>query len=202
MIGSLRGTLIEKGSLRVIIDVGGVGYDVQVPLGTYEGLGEVGGEVRLLIHTHVREDSLSLFGFRSEAERRVFERLIGTSGIGTKTALGLLSGLGVEELLRAIRDRQPGVLQRVPGVGRKTAERLVVELQDRAARLLGEILRSGGDGAGAAEPSRREEVISALVNLGYRKKEASEAVERHSGEDPDGSFELLLKKALRALSGP
>jgi Holliday junction DNA helicase RuvA len=202
MIGSLRGTLIDKGSLRVTVEVGGVGYEVQVPLATYEDLGEIGAEVRLLIHTHVREDSLSLFGFRSEPERRVFERLIGTSGIGTKTALALLSGLGVEELLRAIRDRQVPVLQRVPGVGRKTAERLVVELQDRAEPLLRDVAGAGGAAAEASEVSRREEVISALVNLGYRRREATEAVQGVSFGPSDLAFEELLKEALRTLSGP
>ncbi|MBI4161806.1 MAG: Holliday junction branch migration protein RuvA [Acidobacteria bacterium] len=200
MIGSLRGTLIEKGSLRVTVEVGGVGYEVQVPLSTYERLGEPGAEIRLLIHTHVREDTLALFGFRSDAERRVFQRLLGVTGVGTKTALALLSGIGVEDLLCAVRDRDPGVLQRVPGVGRKTAERLVVELGDRAGRLLEEISRPTGVLPGRPGSSR-EEVVSALVNLGYRRREAAQAVERQD-RGRDVPFEVLLKEALRALSGP
>lgn len=202
MIGSLRGTLVDKESLRVTVEAGGVGYEIQIPMSTYEGIGKIGGEVFLWIHTHVREDSLCLFGFHSKAERRLFERLISVSGIGAKIALALLSGLGVGDLLRAVRDREPGVLQHVPGVGRKTAERLVVELQDRVESLLQEI-SAGPAGAGRRPgEARREDVISALMNLGYRRREASEAVERGARGTEPKSLESLLKEALRALSSP
>ena len=196
MIGSLRGRLADKGSLRITVDVAGVGYDVQVPLSTFERLGAVGDEVRLLIHTHVREDTLALFGFETEAERRVFEALIQVSGIGTKIGLAMLSGLGIEEMLRAVRKRDVRTLQRVPGVGRRTAERLAVEPQDRADRLLAVL--SPRPTAGTSE--RREEVVSALVNLGYCRRDAAAAVDRHDG-DGAARFELLLKNALRDLSG-
>lgn len=202
MIGSLRGTLVDKGSLRVTVEVGGVGYEIQIPLSTYEGIGDPGGEVFLWIHTHVRKDSLSLFGFHSKTERRLFERLISVSGIGTKIALALLSGLGVVDLLRAVRDRESGVLQHVPGVGRKTAERLVVELQDRVGSLLQEISAGPDGGEGSAGEARREDVISALVNLGYRRREASEAVERGARGTEQNNLETMLKEALRALSSP
>lgn len=201
MIARLSGTLIEKHPGQVVIDVGGVGYLVTVPLATSSGMGEPGGRVELHVHTHVREDALALFGFASRAERDLFIRLLDVGGVGPKTAVALLSGLGASDLVEAILRRDVKRLSSVPGVGRKTAERIVLELVDRVATLLAGSPGSPGsrsDGGGL-----RDDLVSALVNLGYNARAAAEAVEHALGAARGAAlppFEVLLKTTLRALS--
>src|ERR1700726_1181637 len=172
MIGQLRGRLADKRPNQVLVDVGGVGYLVQVPLSTYAALGELHTEVTLLIHTHVREDSLSLYGFLSSREKHFFEMLLSASGVGPTLALKILSGMSVEELVPAIRGSDLARLTKIPGVGRKTAERMVVELKDKMEAVAVE-----SEKPTAASPAGVEaDVVSALVNLGYDGRAAENAV--------------------------
>src|SRR5262245_42526703 len=164
MIGQLRGRLAEKRPNQVLVDVGGVGYLVQVPLSTYAALGELHTEVTLLIHTHVREDALALFGFVSSREKHFFEMLISASGVGPSFALKILSGMSVKELIPAIRNGDLVRLTKIPGVGRKTAERMVVELKDKLEAVAVETEKPA---AATSAAGVEADVISALVNLGY-----------------------------------
>src|SRR5215468_10648459 len=173
MIGQLRGRLADKRPNQVLVDVGGVGYLVQVPLSTYAALGDLHAEVTLLIHTHVREDQLALYGFLSSREKHFFEMLLSASGVGPSLALKILSGMSVEELVPAIRNGDLVRLTKIPGVGRKTAERMVVELKDK----LDAVVVSTEKPVTAASPAGIEtDVVSALVNLGYDTREAESAV--------------------------
>ncbi|HYL64582.1 MAG TPA: Holliday junction branch migration protein RuvA, partial [Candidatus Methylomirabilis sp.] len=163
MIGQLRGRLAEKRPNQILIDVGGVGYLVQVPLSTFAALGELHTEVTLLIHTHVREDALALYGFVSSREKHLFELLLSASGVGPSLALKIFSGMSAEELIPAIRGGDLVRLTKIPGVGRKTAERIVVELKDRLEAVVLEAAKPA-----LASPAGVEaDVVSALVNLGY-----------------------------------
>ena len=171
MIGQLRGRLAEKRPNQVLVDVGGVGYLVQVPLSTYAALGELHTEVTLLIHTHVREDTLALYGFVSAREKHFFEMLLSASGVGPTLALKILSGMSVEELVPAIRGSDLARLTRIPGVGRKTAERMVVELKDKLEAVAVETEKPASSPAGI-----EADVVSALVNLGYDGHAAEAAV--------------------------
>jgi Holliday junction DNA helicase RuvA len=198
VIAYLRGRIIVKEPNRLVIDVSGVGYDVAVPLSTFYGLGEESSEVALRIHTHVREDALALYGFATALELTLFERLIGISGIGPKVALAVLSGIEPSDLVRAIERSDLARLTAIPGVGKKTSERIVVELKDRLPRL-----RSEPEAlAGAAAPASalRDDVLSALVNLGYHRPLSEKAVDAAVKATPDGSFERTLKHALRELA--
>ena len=198
MIAHLRGHISQKQPNRIVIDVNGVGYDVSVPLSTFYGLGDEGSDIALRIHTHVREDSLALYGFATTLELDLFERLIGVSGIGPKLALAVLSGIEPRELVRAIEQADVARLTSIPGVGRKTSERIVVELKDRLPRLRPAVAAAG---AGAVEPSTlRDDVLSALVNLGYHRPLSERAVDVAVKATPDGSFERTLKQALRELA--
>jgi Holliday junction DNA helicase RuvA len=198
VIAFLRGRLSAKQPNRIVIDVHGVGYDVSVPLSTFYGLGEEGSETALRIHTHVREDALALYGFATALELVLFERLIGISGIGPKLALGVMSGIEPGELVRAIEQSDIARLTAIPGVGKKTSERIVIELKDRLPRLRPEAATAGG---AAASPSPlRDDVLSALVNLGYHRPLSEKAVDAAVKATPDGSFELTLKQALRELA--
>jgi len=198
MIGQLRGRLAEKRPNQVLVDVGGVGYVVQVPLSSYAALGELHTEITLLIHTHVREDALALYGFVSSREKHLFEMLLSASGVGPSLALKILSGMRVEELVPAIRGNDLGRLTRIPGVGRKTAERMVVELKDK---LDGVALEA--EKPTAASPAGIEaDVISALVNLGYDSRPAESAVSEAKREVGALNFERLLRAALQSLSAP
>jgi Holliday junction DNA helicase RuvA len=199
VIAYLRGRLSAKQPNRIVIDVNGVGYDVSVPLSTFYGLGDEGGEVALRIHTHVREDALALYGFATPLELVLFERLIGISGIGPKLALAVMSGIEPNELVRAIEQSDVARLTAIPGVGKKTSERIIVELKDRLPRLRPEVAAAGGDGI---EPSSalREDLLSALVNLGYHRPLSEKAVDAAVKAMPDGSFERTLKHALRELA--
>lgn len=195
MIGLLRGKLIDKNPNRVLIDVGGVGYQVQVPLSTFAGLGALQQEATLLIHTHVREDQLALYGFISAREKQCFELLISASGVGPSLALKILSGIGVEELIPAIRKGDVAQLVRIPGVGKKTAERIVVELRDRLASI-----DVGGPRKSSTGSQLESDVASALVNLGYEERSVERAIEQ-SKANGSGNFENLLRAALRILGG-
>ena len=180
------------------MDVGGVGYLVQVPLSTYAALGELHTEVTLLIHTHVREDALVLFGFVSSREKHFFELLISASGVGPALALKILSGMSVEELVPAIRCGDLVRLTKIPGVGRKTAERIVVELKDKLEAVAIETEKPM-----AASPAGVEaDVVSALVNLGYDTRAAEDAAAEAKREAGAGNFEKLLRSALQSLSAP
>ncbi len=200
MIAHLTGKLILKQPNSVIVDVGGVGYELTVPLSTYYDLGDVGVNVSLRVHTYVREDALQLFGFRTDSEKRLFLLLIGVSGIGPRLAITALSGLSSEELIQAIRVNDLARLVSIPGVGKKTAERMLVELKDKVAAIappgLEDQLRAG-EAAGA---TIRDDVISALVNLGYPKALAERALLSILKETPDAKFEAALRLALRRLA--
>lgn len=198
MIGQLRGTLAEKRPNQVLVDVGGVGYVVLVPLSTFAALGELHTEVTLLIHTHVREDALSLYGFVSSREKHLFELLISASGVGPSLALKILSGMSVDELVPAIRGSDLARLTKIPGVGRKTAERMVVELKDKLEAVVIEVERPAASSPAGVEA----DVVSALVNLGYEARVAEKAVEEARKESGAGAdnFEKLLRAALQALS--
>ena len=179
------------------MDVAGVGYRVLIPVSTFYRLGPEGDAVRLLVHTHVREDTLSLFGFATRGEQALFERLIEVAGVGPKLAVNILSGIEAGELADALRASDVARLTRIPGVGKKTAERLVVELKDKMPRLAATPEPEGGAPAGGV----REDLASTLVNLGYSRAEAEKGAERALREDAGGRFEDLLRRALRALSG-
>jgi len=201
MIGQLRGRLADRRPNQIIVDVGGVGYLVQVPLSTYAALGELHGEVSLLIHTHVREDALVLYGFVSSREKHFFELLLTASGVGPSLALKILSGMSVEELVPAIRAGDLVRLTKIPGVGRKTAERIVVELKDKLESVA--IIADSAQKAALASPAGIEaDVISALVNLGYEPRVAEKAVDEAKRDTGTASFEKLLKLALHDLTGP
>ncbi len=191
MIGHLRGRLLEKRPNQVIVEVQGVGYDVTIPVSTFYQLPEPPGETQLFIYTHVREDALALYGFRTPREKQVFEKLISVSGIGPKLAITVLSGLEVNELVPAIRSNDVMKLTRIPGVGRKTAERLVLELRDKLLE---------GEAERAAPPPGltplEEDVLSALVNLGYQHGVAEKAVKSLQARD-GASFDELLRRSLQ-----
>jgi Holliday junction DNA helicase RuvA len=198
VIAYLRGTILEKHPNRVIVDVGGVGYDVFVPLSTFYGLGEPGGEIALRIHTHVREDTLSLYGFATLLEEDLFERLIGVSGIGPKLALAVLSGIEPPELVRAIERGDVGRLTAIPGVGKKTSERIVLELKDRLPGV--QIAAASAGGSASQAPPLRDDLLSALMNLGYHRPLAEKAMDAAIKSTPEGGFERTLKQALRELA--
>ncbi len=197
MIAHLRGRILDKQPNRIVLDVQGVGYDVSVPLSTYYGLGDAGSDIALRIHTHVREDALALYGFSTRLEQDLFERLIGISGIGPKLALAVLSGIEPTELVRAIEHTDVARLTSIPGVGKKTSERIVLELKDRLPRA-----QSAAAAAGAAlSPSAlRDDVLSALINLGYHRPLAEKALDSVVKATPTGDFERTLKQALRELA--
>ena len=201
MIAHLRGKISEKHPNRIVVDVNGVGYDVSVPLSTFYGLGEPGFDVALRIHTHVREDALNLYGFATLIEQELFERLISVSGIGPKVALAVLSGIEPQELVRAIERGDHARLTAIPGVGKKTSERIVLELKDRLPRAPVAAAAAGAALSDAAVV--RDDVLSALVNLGYHRPLAEKAVEaavNTLGPASDAGFERTLKHALRELS--
>ncbi len=198
MIAHLRGRIFAKNPNRIIVDVNGVGYDVAVPLSTFYGLGEPGAEIALRIHTHVREDALLLYGFATVLELDLFERLISIGGIGPKVGLAGLSGIEPEELVRAVERGDVARLTAIPGVGKKTSERMVLELKDRLPRAH---LAAAAAGESAPEaPVLRDDVLSALINLGYHRPLAEKAVDAAFKATPDGSFERMLKQALRELA--
>ena len=197
MIAHLRGRIFTRHPNRVVIDVNGVGYDVFVPLSTYYGLGDAGADVSLRIHTHVREDALLLYGFATTLEQDLFERLISVSGIGPKLALSVLSGIEPHELIRAVELKDVTRLTAIPGVGKKTSERIVLELTGRMPLSRAEATAADAPPGPAGV---RDDVLSALVNLGYHRPLAEQAVAAAVKTAPDGGFERTLKQALRELA--
>ncbi len=195
MIGRLVGRLASKGPDRVLLDVGGVGYLIHIPLSTFYDLPEAESPASLWIHTHVREDTLALYGFLTERERALFQLLLGVAGIGPKVALTVLSGIPPSELVEALRRQDVRRLVAVPGVGKKTAERMVLELAEKAAGFAAE------PAPGAAVAVSADDVISALVNLGYRRTEAERAVDGITRAGASGDFGEYLKLSLKKLTG-
>lgn len=200
MIALLRGTLLEKAPSRLIVDVAGVGYDVLVPLSTFYVLGEPGALATLRIHTHVREDVIALYGFATSLEQDLFERLIAISGVGPKLALAVLSGIEPVELIRAVRLQDVARLTAIPGVGKKTAQRIGLELKDRLPAATG--AADPVAAAGALVNQFRDDLLSALLNLGYGRPVAEKAIDKVLDAAPDARFEDALKDVLRALMRP
>ena len=196
MIAFLRGKLLEKHPNQVIVDTGGVGYDVTIPVSTFSALPDAGVEVSLRIHTHVREDALSLFGFATTEEKALFEKLTSVSGIGPKLAITVLSGLATSGLIDAIRGGHVEQLVRIPGVGKKTAERMVLELKDKLEGIGGGTLTSVALKSEPALSDVEQDVLSALVNLGCQRVAAEAAVRKAKSAEPDVPFEPLFRKAL------
>ncbi len=196
MIAFLRGRLLEKHPNQIIVETGGVGYDVVIPISTFSALPDAGSEVQLRIHTHVREDALSLFGFLTTDEKAIFEKLISVSGIGPKLAITVLSGLATTDLVSAIRNGQVDHLVRIPGVGKKTAERIILELKDKL-----EGVAAAAAAAVAQTPSPKlssldQDVLSALLNLGCKSPAAEAAVRQAKIAGAPDEFEPLFRKAL------
>jgi len=205
MIAHLSGTLLSKHATSVILDVGGVGYEVSIPLSTFYDLGEIGSIVQLRIYTHVREDALQLFGFKTARERELFLRIISVSGIGPKLGITLMSGMSADEMIESIRTNNLARLTLIPGIGRKTAERLVIELREKMAALA-----TGGSEdenkrvpvglAPTSEDGVRSDALSALLNLGYQRSAAEKAIDTVMGETPELSVETVLRSSLRKLA--
>ena len=195
MIAHLQGKLLAKHPNQAIVQTGGVGYDVTITVPTFSDLPAIGGEVALHIHTHLREDLIALYGFLRTAEKQLFEKLITVSGIGPKLAITILSGMAADEMVAAIRGNDIARLTRIPGIGRKTAERMVLELRDKLP----------GAGAGEVTPGSaisvlEEDVLSALMNLGYQRPAAEKAVAAVAKRPQGGSFDAMFREALVALS--
>jgi Holliday junction DNA helicase RuvA len=195
VIARLAGTLLEKHVPHLVIDVHGVGYAVSVPLSTFYAVGDPGATVVLRVHTHVREDALQLFGFATPLEQLLFERLIAVSGIGPKLALAVLSGIESGELVTAVRHNDVARLTRIPGVGRKTAERLTIELRDRLPNTA--VAPSDAVDAGGG---LRDDVLSALINLGYQRHAVEKSVDKVLRASAEPVFEPVLRDVLRELS--
>jgi Holliday junction DNA helicase RuvA len=205
MIAHLSGTLISKQATNVILDVGGVGYEVTIPLSTFYEMEDTGANVQLRIYTHVREDALQLYGFRTVREREVFLRLISVSGIGPRLGITMLSGMSADEIIASIRSNNLVRLTSIPGVGKKTAERVVVELRDKINSL-----SAGGADEGTAadakaggppsEGTMRDDALSALVNFGYQRAAAEKAIAAAMNDNGDLSVEEILRRSLRSLA--
>jgi Holliday junction DNA helicase RuvA len=197
MIGLLRGRIADKQPNTLLVDVQGVGYEVHVPLSTFYDAGDMGTEITLRIYTHVREDALQLYGFLTELERQLFEKLIGISGIGPKLAIAVLSGMDPRELITSVQRGDVARLTAIPGVGKKTSERIVLELKDRLAQMPG---GSPVDAAPAGGADRvRGDLLSALQNLGYHRPQAEKAIDATLQTMSNPTFEHALKAALREL---
>lgn len=204
MIAHLSGTLLAKQPTYVIVDVAGVGYEVSIPVSTFYELDEVGSNVQLRIYTHVREDALQLYGFKTVRERELFLRLISVSGVGPKLGITLLSGMSAEEMISSIRNNNLARLTLIPGIGRKTAERLVVELRDKVASLVSEeeedVSAKPGAVAASSEEAAQADALSALLNLGYQRSAAEKAITTALSEGAGLSVEAILRSALRKLA--
>jgi Holliday junction DNA helicase RuvA len=200
MIAFLSGKLLEKQANTVIVDVAGVGYEVTVPLSTYYELGEVGAPISLRIYTHVREDAIQLFGFKTARERDLYLKLISVQGIGAKSGISLLSGMSADEIILAIRTEDLARLTSIPGVGRKTAERLVIELRDKVSET--SIAAAAGSSQSGAAPVDEvfDDALSALVNLGYQRGLAEKALKQTVQEGTELSVQKLLRRSLQILA--
>src|SRR6202795_1233881 len=195
MIAHLRGTLLTKHPNQVVVETSGVGYEVNISVPTFSDLPAVGSEVSLHIHTHVREDLIALYGFLRQAEKRLFEKLITVSGIGPKLAITILSGMAADEMVNAIRGNDIARLTRIPGIGKKTAERMVLELRDKLT-----VERAGEIPATPPMSPVEEDVLSALMNLGYQRAAAEKALAAVSRNGKTGAFDGLFREALAVLS--
>jgi holliday junction DNA helicase RuvA len=195
MIAFLSGKLAAKSPTWAVVETAGVGFLVFIPVSSFNALGPPGSDVRLLTHLHVREDALQLYGFATEAERRLFLLLISVTGVGPKLAQGILSGISVDEFEAAVRGQDAASLVKVPGVGRKTADRLVLELRDK----IGEAREAGPDMPAGMTPSVEDEAVMALVSLGYKRSQAQEAVRKVLKTDPSAPLEETLKRSLRMM---
>ncbi len=205
MIAHLSGTLLVKQATSVIIDVGGVGYEVTIPLSTFYDLEDAGANVSLRIYTHVREDVLQLYGFKTARERELFLRLISISGIGPKLGIAMIGIMNADEMIAAIRTDNLARLTSIPGVGKKTAERIVIELRDKIAALSSpaleeEFASQTGKNARESEDAVREDALSALLNLGYQKAAAEKAINAAMQEGGDLSVQVILRRCLRTLA--
>jgi len=205
MIAYLSGKLLEKQATSVIIDVGGVGYEVMIPLSTFYELGEEGADVSLRIYTHVREDTLQLFGFKSEREKQLYLKLISVQGIGAKSGISMLSGMSADEIVTAIRTDNLARLTSIPGVGKKTAERLVIELRDKLNEFTAQsaLERAAAGGSAQAEAPADavyDDALSALVNLGYQRNAAEKALKQAIKDGTEISVQKLLRKSLQLLA--
>jgi len=198
MIAFLRGIVLSKQPNRIVVDVGGVGYEVHVPLSTFYDIGDEGTEVALRVHLHAREDALQLYGFLTELERQIFERLIGISGVGPRLAIVVLSGIEPKGLVAAVQRGDVARLTGIPGIGKKTAERIVLELRDRLAQMAAPE-EPGPSSAGGAADRLRTDLLSALHNLGYHRPQADKAVEAAVTSTSEPTFEKALRAALREL---
>ncbi len=197
MIAFLRGRVFDKHPNRIIVDVNGVGYEVHVPLSTYYDVGDAGAEIALRVHMHVREDALQLYGFITPLEQVLFERLIGISGIGPKLAIAVLSGIDSRELVVSVQRADVARLTSIPGIGKKTAERIVLELKDRLRDV--STVDVGGSEQKPTGDQLRDDLVSALENLGYHRPLAEKAVDVVRGREGEAGFEAALKAALREL---
>lgn len=198
MIATLKGKLIHKSPIEIVIDVDGVGYQVFVSLTTFYALPELGSEVFIGIHTHIREETLKLFGFYTIDEKKVFEKIITVNKVGPKLALTILSGMPPAELLNAINSNDVGKLSTIPGIGRKTAERLILEIRDKLAGLSLEFALTENL---VTHNGRFEDALSALINLGYKKSQAEQTLKKVFGkEEKESSLESLIKESLNLLS--
>jgi len=193
VIAHLRGRLIAKHPNQVVVEAAGVGYDVTISVPTYSELPSEGADIALHIHTHVREDAIALFGFLRPDEKRLFEKLIQVSGIGPKLAITILSGMSAADMVTAIKSNDVGRLTRIPGIGKKTAERMVLELRDKLDAL-------GAEPARPAASPVEEDVLSALVNLGYNRAAAERAIAAAGKNGGPANFDALFREALGALS--
>ena len=205
MIAHLSGTLLSKQATSVIVEVSGVGYEVAIPLSTFYELEDAGSNVQLRIYTHVREDTLQLYGFKTARERELFLKLISVSGIGPKLGITLLSGMSADEMIASIRTNNLARLTLIPGVGRKTAERLIVELREKVAELssaqLEEELGAKPEvSAESNEDTVRADALSALVNLGYQRSPAEKAIDTALNEGGDITVESVLRRSLKKLA--
>src|SRR5882724_8248705 len=206
MIAHLSGTLLSKQPTAAIIDVGGVGYEVAIPVSTFYELGENGSPAQLRVYTHVSQDAIRLYGFKTARERELFLQLISVNGVGPALAIKLLSGMNADEMIAAIRTNNLVRLVAIPGVGRKTAERLVVDLRDKIAALSSPALeeelsaQAGGAAPATTEDAMRNDATSALANLGYQKSAAEKAVKTAIDEGGEISVELVLRRSLRSLA--
>jgi Holliday junction DNA helicase RuvA len=201
VIAHLTGTILSKQPNAVVIDVNGVGYEVTIPVSTFYDLGDVGAQASLRVHTHVREDAIMLFGFRTSREKELFLRLTSVSGIGPKLGITFLSGTSPDDLIAAIRSNDLARLVSIPGVGRKTAERVVIELRDKIGQLA--LLDSDVSSAPSTAvdvDATRDDVVAALVSLGYQKALAEKIVARVLEVESDRTIEHVLRQALKLLS--
>ncbi len=200
MIAFLSGKLIEKQANTAIVDVGGVGYEVSIPLTTFYELGEIGADVQLRIYTHVREDAIQLFGFKTLRERDLYLKLISVQGIGPKSGIAMLSGMSADEIIVAIRSNDLARLKSIPGVGLKTAERLVIELRDKVGEMSDTTPLDASSRSILPSDAVFEDALSALINLGYQKNAAEKALNQAAAEGIEISVQKLLRRSLQILA--